>query len=623
MITKVNILFRAGLVGCAICAAVACSDTWDDHYEGTIEGVNEGSLWHAIKQDASLSNFANVIEATGYDKSLGSSQVFTVFAPTNSCFSPADADSLIKQYMKEKQSVPDEDNTVIKEFVKNHIALFNHSVSTLTDDTIKLMNGKYAHLTTTGLDNASFNTANDVYQNGVLYTVNSTVNFSANIFERIRKESGLDSVQSFLYNPLFYRKKFDASSSIEGGLDDLGRTVYLDSVWRQQNELYGYIGGIASEDSTYWLVAPTNEVWSELLEKYEPYFNYADNVEELLSNGNRDSLVYTNTRLAIMQGTAFSKTVNEDIISRKKTEPLPSDSALSTSAPVNYTTRIYRWGANFNYYQYLAPLMPETGVLAEPDSISCSNGLLMKTSNWKIDEKETFNRWIIVEAEGSNSVEIEKFPQKVNTQTNDTTWGYTANAKYYSVENDRYKGKVWSNRFVSFEANETDPIIWFNITNVLSNMGYDIYLVAVPQEVSDSTAENLSTRFNAYIYWNDPDGKEKYQQIPKKAAVQTEGKTVEYIQLAEDFKFPVCTYGINESKPSVRLRLVSSVPQTMINRGTHTKTMNFDCLLVVPHGTLELVDAGAEGNPFGEPIVKMYPHGKYDNKPYKFWYMYR
>ncbi|MBP5340288.1 MAG: fasciclin domain-containing protein [Prevotella sp.] len=619
MITNsINKYLRASLFGCAICVAVtACTDTWDDHYEGTIGGVNEGSLWQAIENDANLSNFASVIKATGYDLSLGSSQVFTVFAPTNSNFSKAEADALISQYIEEKKTVNDDDNTVVKEFVKNHIALFNHSVSSLTNDTIKLMNGKYAFLSTGSLDNTNFTTSNMIYENGVLYTMESPIEFSANIFEQFRKDADLDSVRSFLYNPLFYRKKFDPSSSIEGGLDELGRTVYLDSVWRQQNVLYSYIGGIASEDSTYWMIAPTNKVWRELLEKYEPYFNYANDIDNLLQEGDRDSLVYTNTRLAIMEGTAFSKTINEEIISRQKTKPDPFDSIMSYNVPYSYAMRSYLWGANFNYYQYFGPLLPETGVLAEPDSVKCSNGLLLKTDNWKIDEKETFNHWIIVEAEGSSSVEIEKFAKSINKQTNDTIWEFSANAKYLSVDNDNYKGKVWSNSLVSFEDNNTDPIVWFNIPNVLSNMGYDIYLVSVPQEAADSTAENLKTRFNAYIYWKNADGTEKYQQVPKKAAVETGGKTMEYIQLAENFTFPVSTYGIEESKPSVRLRLASAVPQSMINRGTHTKTMNFDCLLVVPHGTLQFDEID------GVPVMLAFPHGRYDNKPYKYWIMRR
>ena len=77
------------VLGLALAALTftACSDTWDEHYEGLADGVHEGSLWQAIKSDPELSNFASVLEACGFDKSLASSQVFTVFAPTNASFS--------------------------------------------------------------------------------------------------------------------------------------------------------------------------------------------------------------------------------------------------------------------------------------------------------------------------------------------------------------------------------------------------------------------------------------------------------------------------------------------------------------------------------------------------------
>ena len=71
----------------AVLTFTACSDTWDDHYSSKNEGMNDYSLWQAISQNSNLSNFAKVVEATGYDKALKSSQVFTVFAPTNDQFS--------------------------------------------------------------------------------------------------------------------------------------------------------------------------------------------------------------------------------------------------------------------------------------------------------------------------------------------------------------------------------------------------------------------------------------------------------------------------------------------------------------------------------------------------------
>ena len=157
-------LFRAGC-GCAaalagLFMAASCSDTWDEHYDSTSTIVQEGSLWQAIKGNASLSNFASVLEACGFDKSLNSTQVFTVFAPTNDNLSAEETAELIAQYNEEKKLLNDEDNTVIKEFVYNHIALYNFSVSSTTQDTLTMMNGKYVVLSSGKIGNATFDAAN-------------------------------------------------------------------------------------------------------------------------------------------------------------------------------------------------------------------------------------------------------------------------------------------------------------------------------------------------------------------------------------------------------------------------------------------------------------------------------
>ena len=345
MITKINKIICAGLVCCGIAAALtACSDTWDDHYEGTAQGVQEGTLWQAIKQNGNLSNFASVIEACGYDKSLGGSQVFTVFAPTNNSFTSAEAAELIQAYNQEKGRVSDEDNTVIKEFLQNHIALFNHSVSATSNDSLELMNGKRIQITTGAIGNTPFVSSNQLYENGVLFTVDGKVDYQPSVFEYLRKDADLDSIATFFYNERFYRKEFIPSRSVAGGFVD-GKTVYLDSVFRQQNDLFDYDfldADLNEEDSTYFMVAPTNEVWRQLIEEYSQYFNYDDKVLD------RDSLVYTNPRLAIVKGTVFSRTFNEDAALR--------DSALSTSAYTSMSSRKYYWGTEFlHYYQYRAP----------------------------------------------------------------------------------------------------------------------------------------------------------------------------------------------------------------------------------------------------------------------------
>lgn len=84
MIMKRNIYKKIVLVLTAVVALASCTDDWDDHYHANVSA--DGNLWEAIEANPDLSNFASVVKTVGYDRALASSQMFTVFAPTNDNF---------------------------------------------------------------------------------------------------------------------------------------------------------------------------------------------------------------------------------------------------------------------------------------------------------------------------------------------------------------------------------------------------------------------------------------------------------------------------------------------------------------------------------------------------------
>ena len=314
MITKNIKKIAAFSVGCAFGAALSsCSDDWNDHYDAST--VDNGTLWQAIKSQSELSNFAHVVEACGYDQILDGSQTFTVFAPTNSSFTSSQADSLIERWKAEGGGLKgrSNDNTVVRQFLQNHIALYKYPVSSLTNDSITLMNDKYQVLTATTLGTRRLLSTNALYNNGLLFTLDGPVDYFPNVFEYLGHDAELDSVYRFLNSYTVY--EFNDAKSVPGEIVD-GQTVYLDSVSDLRNILFEQYGLINSEDSTYWLLCPTNSEWSRLVERYEPYFRYAKNVAK------RDSMAYANTRMAIIGGAFFSKTRNPDVAFQ--------DSAVST-----------------------------------------------------------------------------------------------------------------------------------------------------------------------------------------------------------------------------------------------------------------------------------------------------
>ena len=569
-----------------VIVTAACSDTWDDHYDGAAKGVQEGSLWQAIQQDSELSNFKSVIEACGYDKSLASAQVFTVFAPTNNCFSKEEADKLIAAYNAEKGKVDDNDNSTIKEFLQNHIALYNHSVSESSNDSIVMMNGKNMLLTSTKIGNSPLTSSNKLYSNGVLFTVGNQVDYFPNVFEYMRRDADLDSLYNFFYNERFYRKEFQAEKSVEGGIVN-GRTVYLDSVFRQQNDLFDsdfLSARLNNEDSTYWMLMPTNEVWSKLVDEYQNYFNYDNTVDK------RDSIFYTNTRMAIMKGTAFSRTIN--------TDAMLQDSAMSTNAVLYYTSRKYTWGADsLHYFQYYNPF--GGGIFTGNTDVECSNGIAMKVNDWKIDKRESFFQTKIIEAESQGSIrEVSKVVDKVTTNVDgskDTTWIETVVPRNRYVESGNvFYNKVSNNGFVEFEPTRTtvNHSVTFNIKNVLSNIGYDIYVVTAPALANDSNAtdiQRLPTRVKFTLFHHTQDGSTvktgNAEGVPlmNNTAVVNNPDVVDYIKVAENFKFPVATFGLDEDEPQVSLKVESYVTSTQQRNNTYTRTMRIDCIILKPH----------------------------------------
>lgn len=574
------------VLGLALAALTftACSDTWDEHYEGKADGVLEGSLWQAIEKDGNLSNFASVLKACGYDKSLASSQVFTVFAPTNASFSAEEAAALIASYNEEKKTLSDEDNTVIKEFVKNHIAMYSHSIAPGVTDSLLMMNGKRVPFTeqligTTPIQGGSIN---EHYENGLLFRVTDKIGYEPNVFEYLRKDPELDSLRSFMYDGHFYRKEFEPSLSVPGGIEE-GKTIYLDSVFSQVNELYysRFLNArLTAEDSTYWMVAPTNTVWKQLLEEYEPYFNYTKTTVD------RDSFVYTFPRLAIMRGAIFSKTSNK--------ETALQDSAFSTLAEEG-TYRESRWGTSFlRYYQFgdgtgnstHKPLQ-SGGVLADTRDVECSNGIVKKADKWNINPLNTFMQMILIPATTRSYIqEMSKETSTVSHELEEivdlTSLDVSPNSPYYN--------KVWGNRFMQFKPTKAtkDVFVRFSLPNVLSNMPYDIYVVAAPILANDSNAtsiQRLPTKFNATVCYLNEEGKKDSTVLVSKQPTQQD--IIDYIRISpeEGFRFPCCTYALSESTPQVSLKLETSVTNLETRRNTFTRTMNIAYILLVPHGS--------------------------------------
>lgn len=537
----------------ATAVLAGCTDEWNEHYAE--DQSTKGTLWKAIQEKSELSNFARVIEATGYAERLESSQMFTVFAPVNDDqnFNTVEADKLIAEYNEEKaKGVREEDNKVVNQFVQNHIAMSNRSVSSLTNDSITLMNGKYETLTALHFGGSRILSSNQYVTNGVLFTIEKAEEYFPNVFEYIGQNGQTNKLYEFLNHYSVY--EFDPDKSVAGDIVD-GKIVYLDSVFHLTNSMLREYGHINREDSNYMALVPTDRVWNQLYDEYVNYFNYNDLTPK------RDSMVHTYTSRAIADGTIFNLNTQAAYL---------NDSARSTKYEDLYSG-VFSY-AEPRYYIYRNPY---EGAFAGAEETVCSNGSVLIQDQWNIDKLETFCQQIKIEAENNRYVDTiiqAKEPLSVRA---------------VPLSNPFF-GKVSENYFMEAQPLTTasSTSVRYAIPDNLSNIGYDIYAVFVPAIAYNENAsaeDRLPCRVRFTLTYMEQDGTEKSTSLrnPADNAVnfETTPDVLDTLLVAENFVFPTCAFDLED--PQVTLRAASNLTSSMSSR--FTRTLRMDCIILKPH----------------------------------------
>ena len=58
---------------------------------------------------------------------------------------------------------------------------------------------------------------------------------------------------------------------------------------------------------------------------------------------------------------------------------------------------------------------------------------------------------------------------------------------------------------------------------------------------------------------------------------------VNWIKLADDYKFEVASYGLEEENPQVTLKVETRVSNAQQRNNQYTRTMRIDCIVLKPH----------------------------------------
>jgi len=494
----------------------SCADVWDSHYEGTENNQpSDKTLWQEIVSRPELEEFRKVLEATGYDRLLDGDQMFTVFAPQGSI--------AMSGLTNEAKQV---------EIAENHVARFAYSVSSLLKEplTIRLLNGKTGELAAVQggytWSGKSLTEQNIRARNGILHVISGQVPFFCNVWEYMDKDTVYSQIRNYLYS--FNKMVLDEETSVAGAVVD-GEITYVDSVVVNTNEMFRRIGLLNSEDSTYWMVLPTNTAWREAYNRVSNYYNYS------AKNENRDSLQKLYTQMALVNDLVFSRV----------RQVSPNDSLVSTTGGV--------------FYRPLQTLLPDYGSFDEGKP--CSNGLVFPVDLLRYQPWESWQRTVQVEAENTRGREYnlcELYKRNLN-----------ASNEWYS--------RVSDGSYIEMTPSSTsaNPNVTFSVPDVLSAT-YDIKVVFLPQTLgTDKNMWGMPNKMVANLTSVDENGK---QVTVKSEVFYSDPERVDTVTVFAGYRFATCNY--EEETVTTKLKILSQVLSS--ERSQYSRTMLIDCVLLEP-----------------------------------------
>ena len=531
------------IMQCALCIVAAallgaCSE-WTDHYDGadSAEGGNL-TLWQQMKGNPQLSDFCQVLEQTkvfrmhkktpvSYADLLDGGQSFTIVAPVNGSF---DKDSLLRLVQTAQG-----DSVVERFFVFNHLARSLNSVGA-EPKSMFLLNKKHVSMGDGTIEGVRLTAPNIHAKNGVLHIAERPLPYLRNLYETV---CDLPEFSGIGVNLRQYEEdEFDADRSVSSGIIE-GVPVYVDSVVTEYNRLLQSIGYIDSEDSLYWMVAPTAAGWKKAWDEAASCFQFDEKVLK------RDSIQRYWTNRALLDDAIFNTT----------------DQRTFTDSLVSVQYRLHR-GSQVSgkpvYHVFHRPF-GEGGILKDAERVECSNGVLFKTQEWPFSPEQTYLRPLWSEAEQAQLILNNK---DCSYNTRRLASDSISEGAYLQIMPD----KATSNWEVTFRVN-----------NTLST-AYDICAVVLPKTINDvSNADLRPCKFKATVYYVDVDGTEKSFNCDN-VQFKNDPERVDTIVLAENFQLPTCNYQQNDIKFSIRLLCSITARET----ASYSREMYLDCIYLRP-----------------------------------------
>ncbi|MBQ9163220.1 MAG: fasciclin domain-containing protein [Bacteroidaceae bacterium] len=569
---------RAGVIALITSVSLgSCSDTWDDHYESLSGLTYDGSLLGYLQDNPDLSDFVEVVKASGFDKDLASNQVLTVIAPKNGSFDKQYYLNLIQNGRKKE---------VIDEFIKNHICRYNISMGA-EEQTVTMMNKKNVKLGTISegtIEEENVDKMNVSCSNGVVHVIDGYLPYQYNIYEFLAKDwrdnytpaeplPALDEngeaveVELPPYETLYgylsemYVDSLDEPRSVSRGVDENGDQIWVDSVVISNNKILRRLDAyLYREDSTYITLLPDFDAYNRRFQGIKGLFNF--NVSYNSDQAVRDSVQRYWAHYYSLCDLSYNMGQHQNIHTQ--------DSLFSTA--------FSRWSWPYNVYYN--PYEAEGIMSSVYETIDCSNGQVCRVHEYPFDVYTNVFKKITLEGESRFYI----YEDGENQFTNKTSTSYNtvANAA------DTISGSGYLHVVPAQSSRQTE--LTFQLPNTLSGQ-YDIYIKFLPYQVyapEDTEHTNLPIRFRCSLYernatngafpaynratvdfYSNPEKKERN--------FQTDPNCIDSLYIGT-YKFNYCYLN---TTPGVLFKIQSNVTSGVAKQ--FTKEMLIDKIVLIPN----------------------------------------
>ena len=564
------------MMAAGMLTATSCSD-FDDYNEVQVnpEAAANLSLWENIEQNPQLSDFEELIKKAGFDDELQGSHYYTVWAPLNGTF--------------DKSIYADMDQAaLLKNFVYNHVADYNHPISGDINNKVFTLNRKTYNFagvsgtfTFAGITLAQ---ANIPSTNGLMHTLDGAAMYYDNIYDYILGlGEGYESINAYFKR--YETSVLDEANSVKGPMVN-GLQTYVDSVMIVDNSLVRRLGAqLQNEDSSYTVLLPTDKAWENKYNAIKPYYNFITNTvgQDLRGTSSSSSIKQINTGdidNAYFQDSIIKRFITNTIVySNNDTynsffvdgrEITPTDSVRLPNG------RKYSNPADLLAYQVGEPVKMSNGWVRNVDSIAFYS---WETYAPEININPISQAGLVTAAAASSRGRNIIFSDAV-TKWGDFTETY-GELRFYNIEPS---------------GDRTKPELHTFLPNVLSTK-YKFYVVFVPGAIIGE--DNRPNQVNFTLNYCDANGKlQKYNfssdlknDNPKtqKPFVNDTSK-VDTMYIGE-FTFPVSYYGLPENGgKAIMPDLKISSPMSVFNATllkTYTRALRIAAIIMKP---VELVE---------------------------------